>query len=112
MRAERRAARPVRRHHQERRRFMGQGGQGGRHHGGLSQKWATFRRGKPELEAPGVFPLTSKTSYIATVWSLVSTMTPAESPSISKRRRSFSLSIGQLTFGSFLLLLAVITITS
>src|SRR5215204_50949 len=34
------------------------------------------------------------------------------SPPISQRIRSFSLSIGQLTFGSFLLVLAVITITS
>lgn len=59
-----------------------------------------------------MFPLTSNTSYITTVWSPVSIMTPAESPPISKRIRSFSLSIGQLTFGSFLLLLAVITVTS
>jgi PAS domain S-box-containing protein len=37
---------------------------------------------------------------------------PSATPPISQRLRSFSLSIGQLTFGSFLLLLAVITITS
>jgi PAS domain S-box-containing protein len=37
---------------------------------------------------------------------------PAELPTISQRIRSFSFSIGQLTFGSFLLVLAVITITS
>ena len=36
----------------------------------------------------------------------------SELPSISQRLRSFSLSIGQLTFGSFLLVLAVIVITS
>jgi len=35
----------------------------------------------------------------------------SESPPISQRIRSFSLSIGQLTFGSFLLVLAVITVT-
>src|ERR1700738_5348585 len=37
---------------------------------------------------------------------------PFELPPISQRIRSFSFSIGQLTFGSFLLVLAVITITS
>src|ERR1700709_1129400 len=37
---------------------------------------------------------------------------PAALPPISKRIRSFSFSIGQLTFGSFLLVLAVIAITS
>src|ERR1700738_4772615 len=37
---------------------------------------------------------------------------PAEFPPISQRIPSFSFSIGQLTFGSFLLVLAVITITS
>src|SRR4030081_2074864 len=37
---------------------------------------------------------------------------PAELPTISQRIRSFSFSIVQLTFGSFLLVLAVITITS
>src|SRR5215475_5265953 len=37
---------------------------------------------------------------------------PAALAAILKRFRSFSLSIGQLTFGSFLLLLAVITATS
>src|SRR5262252_5902432 len=37
---------------------------------------------------------------------------PAAFAAILQRIRSFSLSIGQLTFGSFLLLLAVITATS
>src|SRR6266516_2039882 len=37
---------------------------------------------------------------------------PSGSPSIVQRIRSFSLSIGQLTFGGFLLVLAVIMITS
>src|SRR6202040_2310332 len=37
---------------------------------------------------------------------------PFELPPISQRLRSFSFSIGQLTFGSFLLVLAVIAITS
>src|SRR5262249_56019939 len=37
---------------------------------------------------------------------------PAAVAAILQRFRSFSLSIGQLTFGSFLLLLAVITATS
>src|SRR5689334_1286933 len=37
---------------------------------------------------------------------------PAAFAAIFQRLRSFSLSIGQLTFGSFLLLLAVITATS
>src|SRR4030088_2444097 len=37
---------------------------------------------------------------------------PMPFAAIVQRIRSFSLSIGQLTFGSFLLLLAVITITS
>src|ERR1700722_3112345 len=37
---------------------------------------------------------------------------PSGSPSILRRIRSLPLSIGQLTFGSFLLVLAVITITS
>ena len=59
-----------------------------------------------------MFPPTSITSYIAIAWSPVSIMSPAKSPPISKEPRSFSLSIGQLTFGSFLLLLAVITVTS
>src|SRR2546423_14339088 len=36
----------------------------------------------------------------------------AETPPNSPQPRSFSLSIGQLTFGSFLLVLAVIIITS
>src|SRR3978361_2064374 len=36
----------------------------------------------------------------------------SELPPISQRLRSFSFSIGQLTFGSFLLVLAVIAITS
>src|ERR1700739_1271077 len=37
---------------------------------------------------------------------------PSAFAALSKRIRSFSLSIGQLTFGSFLLVLAVITATS
>src|SRR6201995_4115028 len=37
---------------------------------------------------------------------------PAAFAAILQRVRSFSLSIGQLTFGSFLLLLAIITATS
>src|SRR5246500_669579 len=37
---------------------------------------------------------------------------PSAFAALSQRIRSFSLSIGQLTFGSFLLLLAVITATS
>ena len=90
---------------------MGQGGQGSRHNGGLSQK-GSLPEGKLQPDAAGMFPLTSNTSYITTVWSPVSIMIPAELPPISKRIRSFSLSIGQLTFGSFLLLLAVITVTS
>src|ERR1700754_2821385 len=36
----------------------------------------------------------------------------SELPPISQRLRSFSFSIGQMTFGSFLLVLAVIAITS
>src|ERR1700751_6400793 len=39
-------------------------------------------------------------------------MMPEAFSAIARRIRSFSLSIGQLTFGSFLLLLAVITATS
>src|ERR1700759_3544772 len=37
---------------------------------------------------------------------------PSAFAALSQRIRSFSLSIGQMTFGSFLLLLAVITATS
>jgi hypothetical protein len=37
---------------------------------------------------------------------------PAELPPNPHKKRAFSLSIGQLTFGSFLLVLAVIIITS
>src|SRR3954449_9971403 len=46
------------------------------------------------------------------IWSPVSFIMSSELPPISQRLRSFSFSIGQLTFGSFLLVLAVITITS
>ena len=50
--------------------------------------------------------------YIAANWSRVSLTMPPAFTALLARIRSFSLSIGQLTFGSFLLLLAVITATS
>jgi PAS domain S-box-containing protein len=59
-----------------------------------------------------MFPLTCITSYIAAHWSPVSLTMPSAFTALLARIRSHSLSIGQLTFGSFLLLLAVITATS
>src|SRR6266446_2590644 len=50
--------------------------------------------------------------YIEADWSPVSITMPPAFAALLARIRSFSLSIGQLTFGSFLLLLAVITATS
>src|SRR5437016_4411422 len=58
-----------------------------------------------------VFPLTRNTSYIAPLKAVPLTMPPALA-AILQRIRSLPLSIGRLTFGSFLLLLAVITATS
>ena len=58
-----------------------------------------------------MFPMARNTSYITPVWSPASTNMTSESPPNSPTTRSFSLSIGQLTFGSFLLVLAVIIIT-
>src|SRR5260370_25412701 len=50
--------------------------------------------------------------YIEADWSPVSITMPPAFAALLARIRSFSLSIGQLTFGSFLLFLAVITATS
>src|SRR5260370_28136194 len=50
--------------------------------------------------------------YIEADWSPVSITMPPAFAALLARIRSFSLSIGQLTFGSFLLLLADITATS
>src|SRR5207244_4075594 len=50
--------------------------------------------------------------YIAPHRSPAPTNMTAETPPNSQAPRAFSLSIGQLTFGSFLLVLAVIIITS
>src|SRR5205085_2628170 len=58
-----------------------------------------------------VFPLTRNTSYIAPLKAVPLTMPPALA-AILQRIRSLPLSIGRLTFGSFLLLLAVITAPS
>ena len=59
-----------------------------------------------------MFPTARNTSYIAPDWSPAPTHMTAETPPNSPPPRSFSLSIGQLTFGSFMLVLAVIIITS
>jgi PAS domain S-box-containing protein len=59
-----------------------------------------------------VFPSTSNTSYIGARLEPISITMPSASPPNPPQTGSFSLSIGQLTFGSFLLVLAVITITS
>ena len=60
-----------------------------------------------------MFPLSvNYVVYMRTAWSPVSLTMSSALPPISQRIRSFSLSIGQLTFGSFLLVLAVITVTS
>ncbi len=57
-------------------------------------------------------PPTRQSSYITADWSLVSTKCLPNCRRILRKKRAFSLSIGQLTFGSFLLVLAVIIITS
>ena len=59
-----------------------------------------------------MFPTARNTSYIAPDRSPAPTHMTAETPPNSPPPRSFSLSIGQLTFGSFMLVLAVIIITS
>src|SRR4030095_2725752 len=59
-----------------------------------------------------MFPTARNTSYIAPDRSPAPTNMTAETPPNSPPPRSFSLSIGQLTFGSFMLVLAVIIITS
>src|SRR5215475_2076386 len=57
-----------------------------------------------------MFPQPGKTSYIGADWRPVSTMT-AETPPNPPNNRVRSLSIGQMTFGSFMLVLAVIVVT-
>ena len=59
-----------------------------------------------------MFPPARNTSYIAADWSPAPITMSSELPPNSTMTRSFSLSIGQLTFGSFLLVLAVIATTS
>src|SRR5947208_14936519 len=59
-----------------------------------------------------MFPTARNTSYIASDKEPGPTNMTAETPPNSPQPRSFSLSIGQLTFGSFMLVLAVIIITS
>src|SRR6185312_13683227 len=59
-----------------------------------------------------MFPTARNTSYIAPDQEPAPTNMTAETPPNSPPPRSFSLSIGQLTFGSFMLVLAVIIITS
>jgi PAS domain S-box-containing protein len=59
-----------------------------------------------------MFPRARNTSYIMGGWEPGLNKMTSELPPNSKKPRSFSLSIGQLTFGSFLLVLAVIIITS
>ena len=58
-----------------------------------------------------MFPPASNPSYIGRLLEPVSITMPSEAPQ-KPRSFSFSLSIGQLTFGSFLLVLAVIATTS
>src|SRR5580692_5378471 len=69
------------------------------------QPFRHFRRVPPDAEY--VVYLLQKFSGLGS-----DTAMPAAFAAILQRIRSFSLSIGQLTFGSFLLLLAVITATS
>ena len=58
MRAEERAAEAVRRHHQGRRRVVGEGRQGSRHHGGLSPEQLSGRQGD-YLSVSGLITLRS-----------------------------------------------------
>src|SRR5499427_8034182 len=59
-----------------------------------------------------MFPRGRKTSYIGLPVARSSTPMSAETTPNPEKKRIFSLSIGQLTFGSFLLVLAVIIVTS
>src|SRR3981081_2487069 len=73
-------------------------------------------RGRHPAHAAGAarFPACSPWNGFGRIKGDCSEPVPIPMPfaAIVQRIRSFSLSIGQLTFGSFLLLLAVITITS
>src|SRR6266852_5959703 len=96
MRAQKRATGGVRRHYQIRCRAVGEGGQGRRHFSGLSS------REHPCRPVP---------AYIGGL-SGAGPKEPMPFSAILRRIRSISLSIGQLTFASFMLLLAMIVITS
>ena len=84
---------------------------GGRLLSALRQIQTLFRVWKPTL-ASSVFPSASNTSYIAGDLEPGLIHMPPALPLKSRKNRSFALSIGQMTFGSFLLVLAVIAITS
>src|SRR5262245_14688745 len=59
-----------------------------------------------------MFPRGGNTSYIGPPVARSKTPMSAELTPTPEKKRTFSLSIGQLTFGSFLLVLAVILVTS
>ena len=103
--AQERAAGAIRRHHQERRGAVGQARQGRRNHSGLRGWQRAFRIGAPS----SMFPLKRIRRILRTVGAGPDHHAVCR---IAQRTRSFSLSIGQLTFGSFLLVLAAIATTS
>src|SRR6476660_1680124 len=111
MRAKERAARAVRRHHQVGCRALGKGGQGSRHYRGLKSRGRRRRR-----PAAGVFRGCGCSPrarfHRIKVHSLEQVPRPMAIAAIVQRIRSLSLSIGQLTFASFMLLLAMIVMTS
>ena len=94
-------ARRICRHHQVRYCAVGQGRQGRRHSRGLSRRKTGGRRvspGPPNRRIRGHFP-----EQIAALRAFAT---------MFRRIQSVSFSIGQLTFGSFTLLLAMIAMTS
>src|SRR6185369_17136121 len=122
LRAEACAAADVRRYHHVGRRTVGQGGQGGRHHfrlrflGPNLAGWPgrRFRRAAKTARFPRIQQVPhgpDNVVYCGRLEPGLDNMT-SELPPNSPTTRSFSLSIGQLTFGSFLAVLAVIIITS